>query len=139
MGRAYLWFCSVWAGDTCSTATASRVSDSGGAQFFPAIAADGNGGAFVSFSQTNPLQATSADNSYDTWLAHVVPASSTTVTKVSTASSKPNKDFFFSGGFIGDYHGMTVLGGTAHPLWTDLRSADPNYPGYEMDAMVYSP
>ena len=60
-------------------------------------------------------------------------------TKVSTASSYPNQDSFFSGQFIGDYNSLSVLGTTPHPTWTDVRGPDPNYPGYEMDAFTYAP
>lgn len=115
VGRAYLW----------SGGTVTAVSNTGGDQFFPAIAGDGVGGVYVSYSQTNPGTA-----SYDQYVAH-----GATVTKVSTASSYPNQDAFFSGQFIGDYNGM-VFGAQAHPIWTDIRGADPNYPGYEMDAMT---
>src|SRR5919201_1367168 len=109
------------------------VHYSGGSQFFPAITADGSGGVFVSYSQIN-----AGTSSYDQWLAHVT-GTGTTTTKVSTASSFPNNDSFFGGQFIGDYSGMTATAGTAHPIWTDIRGPDPNYPGYEMDAFVYSP
>ena len=118
VGRAYLW----------NGTTAARVSDSGGDQFFPSIAADGSG-VDVAFSMTNP-----AAHTYDQYLWN-----GSTVTKVSTASSTPSQDAFFSGQFIGDYNGLAVSGGTAHPIWTDIRGLDPSYPGYEMDAMVFSP
>ena len=116
-GRAYLW----------SNGSLSTVYNSGGDQFFPSIAPDGSGGVYVAFSMTNA-------QSYDQFLAH-----GGTVTKVSTASSLPSQDAFFSGQFVGDYNGLAVSGGTAHPIWTDIRGPDPSYPGYEMDAMVSSP
>jgi hypothetical protein len=34
---------------------------------------------------------------------------------------------------------MTATAGTAHPIWTDIRGPNPNYPGFEMDAFVYAP
>src|ERR671933_612306 len=124
VGRAYLW---------TTTHAAQIVSNTGGSQFFPAITADGSGGVFVSYSQIN-----AGTSTYDQWLAHVT-AAGTTTTKVSTASSSPNSDSFFSGQFIGDYSGITATAGTAHPIWTDIRGPDPSYPGFEMDAFVYSP
>jgi hypothetical protein len=124
VGRAYLW--------TTSHA-AAIVSASGGSQFFPAIAADGSGGTYVSYSQIN-----AGTQSYDQWVSHVT-STGTTTTKVSTASSFPSNDAFFSGQFIGDYSGMTATAGTAHPIWTDIRGPDPNFSGYEMDAFFYSP
>ena len=116
--RAYYW----------NGSTVSTVSATGGHQFFPSVAPDGSGGVYISYSQTG------ASTSYDQYLAH-----GATITKVSSASSYPNKDGFFSGQFIGDYNSLVVAGGVAHPVWTDVRGADPNYPGNEMDAMVYSP
>jgi len=82
----------------------------------------------VAFSQVNAGTA-----SYDQWVAQ-----GTNRTKVSTASSFPNNDAFFSGQFIGDYNGMTVFSGGAHPIWTDIRGPDPNYNSWEMDAMEYA-
>jgi len=123
VGRAYLW--------TPSHA-ASAVANSGGSQFFPSITGDGSGGAFIAYSQIN-----AGTQSYDQWLAHVT--STTATTKISTASSYPNNDAFFNGQFIGDYNGITAAAGTAHPIWTDIRGSDPNYPGFEMDAMAYAP
>jgi hypothetical protein len=124
VGRAYLW---------TPTQAATIVSNTGGSQFFPAITGDGSGGVFVSYSQIN-----TGTQSYDQWVSHVT-GTGTTTTKVSSASSFPNNDAFFSGQFIGDYSGMTATAGTAHPIWTDIRGPDPNYPGFEMDAFVYSP
>jgi hypothetical protein len=124
VGRAYLW---------TPTQAATIISSTGGSQFFPAITGDGSGGVFVSYSQIN-----TGTSTYDQWLSHVTGAGTTT-TKVSTASSFPNNDAFFGGGFIGDYSGITATAGTAHPIWTDIRGPDPNYPGFEMDSFVYSP
>jgi hypothetical protein len=113
-GRAYLW----------SNGTVTTVSDTGGDQFFPAIATDSSGVLAISYSQTDP-----ATSSYDRYLVQGGPA-----LKVSTASSFPNSDPFFGGAFIGDYEAITVAGTTAHPIWTDLRG-----PSFDQNAMVYSP
>jgi hypothetical protein len=121
VGRAYLW-----AGGTVTQLDASTTD---GDQFFPSITPDGRGGVYVAYSQVNAGQGT-----YDQWLWHGGSA-----TKVSTSSSNPNQDAFFSGQFIGDYNGIIAAGGSAHPIWTDIRGADPNYAGWEMDSMFYSP
>jgi hypothetical protein len=114
-GRAWLW----------QGSSATKIADSGGDQFFPSIAADGSGGLYVAYSQVNSGQGT-----YDQWLWHAGASA-----KVSTASSDPSQDTFFAGTFIGDYNGLVVGGGNAHPIWTDIRGPDPNYSGWEMDAM----
>jgi len=112
-GRAYLYAGSV---------PTSPLVNSGGNQFFPSIAPDGSGGVYVSYSQTG------SGGSYDQYLWH----GGSNASKVSSASSYPGQDAFFSGQFIGDYNSMLA----GHPIWTDIRGSDPNYPGYEMDAMV---
>jgi hypothetical protein len=123
-GRAYLYN---------GVGAPTRVSDSGGDQFFPAIASDGVSGVDVSFGQTN----FPPTDSYDQLLVHVPAVGATTSSTVSSASSFPNNDAFFSGSFIGDYNGMT-FSGTAHPIWTDIRGPGP-FSGFEMDGMTYSP
>jgi Fibronectin type III domain len=120
VGQAYVWK---------GSGQATVVSSSAGDQFFPAIAADGSGGAYVSYSQTNRSQGT-----YDQYLAHVT--SSTSVGKVSEKSSNPSQDAFFSGQFIGDYNGITLVGGAAMPIWTDISHTDVNYPGWQMDSVT---
>jgi len=117
VGRTYLW----------QGSTATMIANSGGHQFMPAIVPDGSGSVYVSYSQAN-----SGAGTYDQWLWHAGTAS-----KVSTASSDPSQDRFFSGQFIGDYNGMVFDGTSAHPIWTDIRGADPNYSGWEMDSMIF--
>jgi hypothetical protein len=99
------------------------VSDTGGDQFFPSVAADANGKLAISYSQTS-----SANSSFDQYLSY-----NGSVTKVSTASSFPNSDPSFGGTFIGDYNEITVLGTAVHPIWTDLRS-----PTFLQHAMEYA-
>jgi hypothetical protein len=126
-GRAYLWSAT---GPTTSTLT--TLSPSGGDQFFPAISANGSG-VYVSFSQVTQFN-NGKPTGYDQFVWD-----GTSTQKVSTASSYPNNDSFFSGQFIGDYNGMATFNTAAHPVWTDIRASDSNYPGYEMDGMTSSP
>jgi Fibronectin type III domain len=98
VGRVHLW-----SGGTGAPA----VSDTGGDQFFPALAADGSGGAFVSYGQT------AAGGTYDWYLAH-----GADVNRVSQTSSTPNDDPFFAGQFVGDYSGIAVRDGKPYPIWT---------------------
>lgn len=120
VGRVYGWAAGLGV---------RTISDSGGDQFFPVIRPVGIApGVFVTFSQTD-----SAAQTYDQYLAELSGAG-TTVTKVSTASSHPNSDVLLLGKFIGDYSGMTVTAGVAHPSWTDIRA--PGSVGYEMDAFT---
>jgi Fibronectin type III domain len=116
VGRAHLWSPGM---------DAALVSNSGRHQFFPAIASDGSGGVYVSYSQIG------GNDSYDEYLWH-----GGAPTKISTASSYPNRDIFFSGQFIGDYSAMMVVYG-AKPIWTDIRGPGV-LPFYEMDPMVYA-
>jgi hypothetical protein len=103
---------------------APAVSDAGGDQFFPALAADGSGGAFVSYGQTAP------GGTYDWYLTDGGAAS-----RVSRTSSTPNDDPFFAGQFVGDYSGIAVSGGKPYPIWTAV------VPGAlfpQMEAMVFA-
>jgi hypothetical protein len=113
VGRCYQWV----------NGSVSAVSDTGGDQFFPAIAFDSSGVAAISYSQTDP-----SNSSYDRYLVHGGPAA-----LVSTASSFPNSDPFFLGQFIGDYEAIVAVGEDAHPIWTDLRG-----PSFEQNAMVFA-
>jgi len=70
----------------------------------------------------------SSNQSYDQYLSD-----GGVVSKISTASSFPNKDTFFGGSFIGDYNTTTGLNGAAHPVWTDIRG-----PTYAQNTMVYA-
>ncbi len=115
VGRVHLW-----SGGTGAPA----VSDSGGDQFFPALAADGSGGAFVSYGQTG------AGGTYDWYLAH-----GTDVSRVSQTSSTPNDDPFFSGQFVGDYSGIAVRDGKPYPIWTAVVPGG-FFP--RMEAMVFA-
>ena len=144
VGRAYLW--------TATTNASAPLADSGANQFFPAIAPDGSGGAYVSFSQADgPYPSVSLTNSFDQWMIDVssTGVASTPTSPISTAPSFPNQDTFFpattgGGKFIGDYNGMTVFDTKPHaqPTWTDIRGpelANTGYSGYQMNSMTYTP
>jgi hypothetical protein len=103
IGRVYLW----------SASGSQAVDDSGGDQLMPALAPDGRGGVAVSFSR--------ADRRHRS-LQRVLEERGSALT-VSSLPSYPNRDAFFSGRFIGDYAGMTLLGRSPLPIWTDLRSS----------------
>jgi hypothetical protein len=126
-GRAYLW--SARSAGHVVVGSLSTVANSGGDQFFPAVAPDGSAGVDVSFSQEN-----AAKTGYDQFLVDVRPGGPRgSPSKVSTAASFPNSDSFFFGFFIGDYNGLVVSNGKPHPIWTDIRG-----PGYQMHSMVYT-
>jgi hypothetical protein len=146
-GRDYVFF----AGSATTPLTSSKLvrlanffpTANVGHQFFPAIAPDGAGGVWVSFSQENLNASGNSLGSYNQYKADVTKAStsgSVGETKVSTAASVPSNDAFFSGQFIGDYNGLaTDAGNGAHPIWTDIRGPDPFYNSWEMDAMTAFP
>jgi hypothetical protein len=140
-GRAYLW--SGTSSPQLQELTPDLDTTAGNDQFFPAIAP--NPGAsppvFVSFSQVDTSAGT-----YDAYLWDRTAPHEEIM--LSSKSSVPSEDGFFSGQFIGDYTGMAVLsqsqnsdcgtGTEAHPIWTDIHGPDPNYTGWEMDGMVWS-
>ena len=113
-GRCYLY----------SGGAVTMVSNNGGDQFFPSVAADANGDLAISYSQ-----AKTSTLSFDQYLSYLG-----TIKRVTTSPSFPNSDPFFGGAFIGDYNAITALGTTAYPIWTDLRQ-----PTFVQHAMVYSP
>ena len=115
VGRVHLW---------SGGAGAPAVSDTGGDQFFPALAPDGSGGAFVSFGQT------AAGGTYDWYLAH-----GADVNRVSQTSSTPSDDPFFAGQFVGDYSGIAVRDGKPYPIWTAVVPGG-FFP--RMEAMVFA-
>ena len=137
----------VWTGS--GTPINLTCNASGDDQFFPAVAPDGTGGAYVSFSQADgPYTSVSLSNSFDQYVVDVGSSGPGTLTQITTASSFPNQDTFFpattgGGKFIGDYNGMTVFGTTPHaqPTWTDIRGPETNsnYSGYQMNSMTYTP
>ncbi|HYV01995.1 MAG TPA: hypothetical protein VEM93_06625 [Actinomycetota bacterium] len=120
VGRTYLW----------SNGSVSMVSNSGGDQFFPSIAASSTGQLAISWSQTNQ-----ANQTYDQYLSVGGGAAS----KISNYPSKPNQDCIFAGTFIGDYNSTVVVGETAHPIWTQVTRPATACVGKAQDALVYAP
>ena len=51
---------------------------------------------------------------------------------ISTQNWNPNRSFFSSGSFIGDYNGFAIGGGYAYPVWTDGRDT-PGPPNGQTD------
>jgi hypothetical protein len=101
IGRISLW----------SRGGLATVADEGGDQLMPALSRDGHGGIAVSFGQVDRRSGS---------LAWLLSARGRTRV-VSSRSSYPNDDVFFSGKFIGDYTGMTLFAGSPLAVWTDLR------------------
>ncbi|MBD3233672.1 MAG: T9SS type A sorting domain-containing protein [candidate division Zixibacteria bacterium] len=103
--------------------TAVRINDGSigddNDQFFPWVSCDPDGYVHVFFydRRDDPSNIdfhgyyTRSEDGGDTWTANE---------RVTTAPSDPYTDF--SGGFIGDYNGITAVGHRAHPLWTDTRN-----------------
>jgi hypothetical protein len=90
-------------------------------QFFPWAAADENGVFQVIWFdrrldpanvRINTWQATSTDD-----------GQSFTSRRISTTDWNPNKGFFTSGAFIGDYTGLAASAAPVYPVWTDGRNS----------------
>jgi hypothetical protein len=126
--------CSLYVKPATGATSLTTLDPNGGHEFFPAVRGDGSGGAWISYSKENLNGDGSSAGTYDTYKWH---STNGTATKVSTASSDPSQDNFFSGQFIGDYNGLVVdANGGGHPIWTDIRGPDPNYATWEMDAVT---
>jgi hypothetical protein len=59
----------------------------------------------------NTWQATSTDDGH-----------SFTSRRISTKDWNPNRGFFTSGAFIGDYNGLAASASAVYPVWTDGRN-----------------
>jgi hypothetical protein len=89
-------------------------------QFFPWAASDENGTFQVIWFdrrldpadvRINTWQATSSDD-----------GQSFTSGRISTQDWNPNRGFFSSGAFIGDYNGVAASSHAVYPVWTDGRN-----------------
>jgi BNR/Asp-box repeat len=89
-------------------------------QFFPWIAAAGNGNLYAIWFDRR-LDA--ANININTWEARSANDGATwTSRRISTKSWNPNLGFFTSGAFIGDYNGIAVSSTNVYPVWTDGRN-----------------
>lgn len=100
--------------------TASGTTPARNDQFFPWAAADENGVFQVIWFdrrldpanvRINTWQATSTDDGH-----------TFTSRRISTQDWNPNRGFFTSGAFIGDYNGLAAASAAVYPVWTDGRN-----------------
>ncbi len=90
-------------------------------QFFPWIAAGGKGQLFAIWfdRRRDPRNV-----DIDTWEAvSNDDGASWSERRISTAAWNPNRGFFSSGAFIGDYNGLAVSATHVYPVWTDGRNS----------------
>lgn len=91
-----------------------------GDQFFPWAAADQSGRFSVIWldRRRDPHNV-----AIDTWQAtSTTDGTSFSSQRISTASWNPNRGFFTSGAFIGDYNGLAASDRAVYPVWTDGRN-----------------
>jgi hypothetical protein len=89
-------------------------------QFFPWVAAAGNGNLYAIWFDRRLAPANIRIN---TWEARSANGGITwTSSRISTSSWNPNRGFFTSGAFIGDYNGIAVSSTNVYPVWTDGRN-----------------
>lgn len=71
-----------------------------------------------------------ANRNIDTWQARSTNDGRTWSTaRISTASWNPDRGFFTSGAFIGDYNGLAATDSAVYPVWTDGRNNAINQTG----------
>ncbi len=88
-------------------------------QFFPWIASGGNRHLYAIWFDRRQDR---ANHNINTWQAHSVNNGRTwSSRRISTASWNPDRGFFTSGAFIGDYNGLAVSRTHVYPVWTDGR------------------
>jgi hypothetical protein len=92
-------------------------------QFFPAVAADGQGGlrAIWFDNRNDPM-----NRLIETWQAHSTDGGKTwTSEDISEVPWNPNRSFGGCGCFIGDYNGIAAAPTVVYPVWTDGRDSPP--------------
>jgi hypothetical protein len=111
----------TWGGTQTVSTKDDGVTPARNDQFFPWIAADSAGNFWIIWfdSRRDPdnhdidtFQAMSADDGV-TWPN----------TRISSESWDPDRAFFHSASFIGDYNGLAVSDAAVYPVWTDARNS----------------
>jgi hypothetical protein len=108
-----------------NTRTLSKGAGGGPArndQFFPWVdsSPDGNLYAIWFDRRRDP-----ANRNIDTWQAvSTDDGRSWRTFRISTRSWNPDKGFFASGAFIGDYNGIAASNRAVYPVWTDGRNSN---------------
>jgi hypothetical protein len=89
-------------------------------QFFPWADSDPTGNLYAIWfdRRLNP-----ANRNIDTWQAvSTDDGTSWTTSRISTRSWNPDRGFFNTGAFIGDYNGLAASNTAVYPVWTDGRN-----------------
>jgi hypothetical protein len=108
-----------------NTRTLSRGAGGGGArgdQFFPWVDSNPAGDLYAIWfdRRRDP-----ANHDIDTWQAVSTDDGRTWRTfRISTRSWDPDKGFFATGAFIGDYNGIAASNRVVYPVWTDGRNSN---------------
>jgi hypothetical protein len=101
------------------------AADGGGArndQFFPWVDSNPAGNLYAIWfdRRRDP-----ANHDIDTWQAvSTNDGRSWRTFRISTRSWDPDKGFFASGAFIGDYNGIAASNRVVYPVWTDGRNSN---------------
>jgi hypothetical protein len=91
-------------------------------QFFPWVDSSPNGNLYAIWfdRRRDP-----ANHDIDTWQATSTnDGASWQSRRISTRSWNPDKGFFASGAFIGDYNGIAASNRVVYPVWTDGRNSN---------------
>jgi hypothetical protein len=91
-------------------------------QFFPWVDSSPNGNLYAIWfdRRRDP-----ANHDIDTWQATSTnDGASWQQSRISTRSWDPDKGFFASGAFIGDYNGIAASNRVVYPVWTDGRNSN---------------
>lgn len=88
-------------------------------QFFPWIAAAGNGDLYAQWLDRRLDQRNIRINTWEAWSTN--DGRTWHSRRISTGGWNPNKAFFSSGAFIGDYTGIAVSRTNVYPTWPDGR------------------
>jgi hypothetical protein len=89
-------------------------------QFFPWIAAASNGDLFAQWLDRRRDPHNVNINTWEAWSSN--DGRTWHSRRISTGGWNPNRGFFSSGAFIGDYTGIAVSGTNVYPTWPDGRN-----------------